>query len=98
MTKNNLPEFNKVSPNEFVFEYKGNKFMLVENDRGVFGIGKAIQLYQLNGLLKTHIKEVGWTKSDNHNCSGKDKALITEFTNIEECKFAAVKYIDDLLK
>lgn len=89
--------FTKVSPNETKFIYKGIPFLLVEKDRGVYGIGKAIQLYQLKGMERTHIKEVGWTKRDYYGNGGMEKALITGLTNLEECKNAALKYIDQIL-
>lgn len=92
--KKQEPIFTKVAPNEVKIEYKGNKFVLIEDKRGVYGLGRAIQLYQLKDFDKTHLKEVGWTSSDNHSCSGKENALITTMTNMEECKVAAIKYID----
>jgi hypothetical protein len=97
MAKAKAPVFTQVAPNEVKFVYKGITFMLVENSRGVLSIGSAIQLYQMNGMERTHIKEVGWTKSDNHSSRDMANALITTFTNMEECKVAAVKYIDQVL-
>ncbi len=89
--------FNQIAPKEVRFDYKEMKFLLVERDRGVYGIGRAVQLYQMNGLEKAHIKEIGWTKSDNHSCSGMEDACITRLTTFDACKDAAVKYIDSLL-
>ena len=91
------PKFTQLSRNEVKIEYKGNKFMFIEKNRGVYSRGSAIQLYHLDGFDKKHLKEVGWTSSDNHSCSGMKDALINTFTNMEECKKAAIKYIDDLM-
>ena len=94
MTK---PKFTQVAPNEVRIDYKGHKFLLMEKSRGVYGMGKAVQLYVLDGFDKKHLKEVAWTKTDNH--SGKDMkdALITHFATMDECKKAAIKYIDSML-
>jgi hypothetical protein len=91
-------KFTQVAPNEVRIDYKGHKFMLIEKDRGVYGMGKAVQLYVLEGFEKKHLKEVAWTKTDNHN-PGKDmkNALLTHFATMDECKKAAVKYIDQLM-
>jgi hypothetical protein len=91
------PKFTQISRNEVKIDYKGNKFMLIEKSRGTYGLGSAIQLYHLDGFDKKHLKEVGWTNSDNHSCSGMRNALIPTFTNMEECKKAAIKYIDQLM-
>ena len=96
MAKAKAPVFTQVAPNEVKFVYKGITFMLVENSRGVLSMGSAIQLYQMNGMERTHIKEVGWTKSDG-SCKDMEHALINTFTNMEECKVAAVKYIDQVM-
>ena len=91
------PKFTQVAPNEVRIDYKGHKFLLMEKSRGVYGMGKAVQLYLLDGFDKKHLKEVAWTQSDNH--SGKDMkdALISHFATMDECKKAAIKYIDSML-
>jgi hypothetical protein len=89
--------FTQVSSNEVRIDYKGFKFLLIEKSRGVYGLGKAVQLYQLEGLKKTHIKEVGWTKSDNHSCTGIKNAIINEITTMKQCERESLKYIDSLL-
>ena len=86
-------KFTSVSPNETKMEYKEQKFMLVEQNRGVYSSGRAIQLYLMDGFEKKHLKEIGWTKSDG-SCSGMKDACITSLTDINACKEAAVKYID----
>lgn len=97
MAKKEAPKFTQVSPSEVRVDYRGIKFLLVEQDRGIYGKGRAIQLYQLDGLIKTHIKEIGWTKSDNNGCGGMERACVTHLTTWSECKAAAIKYIDSLL-
>ena len=89
-------KFTTISSNETRLDYKGNKFMLVEQNRGTYGAGRAIQLYLMKGFDKQHIKELGWTKSDG-SCSGIKDACITRLTTLDECKKAAIKYIDALL-
>ena len=89
-------KFTTISSNETRLDYKGNKFMLIEQNRGVYGMGRAIQLYLMKGFEKEHLKEIGWTKSDG-SCSGMKDACITRLTTLEECKKAAIKYIDALL-
>lgn len=89
-------EFINISPNEWKFTYKGKKFLLKEQSRGVFGMGKSVQLYELNELNKSHIKEIGWTKSDN-SLSDIDQSLIPHITTIEECKKEVIKYLDKLM-
>ena len=91
------PKFIQLSRNEVKIDYKGNRFMLIEKSRGVYGLGSSIQLYHLDGFDKKHIKEVGWTNSDNHECKGMKDALINTFTTMEECKKAAIKYIDQMM-
>ena len=93
------PTFTKISQNETRIDYKGNKFMLVEQDRGVYGMGRAIQLYLMKGFEKEHIKEIGWTKGDGFNTSNSDMkdACITRLTTLDECKKAAIKYIDAII-
>ncbi len=91
------PVFTQISPNEVKIKYREQVFVLEELSRGVYGMGKAIGLKQLVGLEKKYLKEVGWTQTDNHGNGGMREALITEFTNMEACKVAAIKYIDLLL-
>ena len=85
-------KFTTITENETRLDYKGNKFMLVEQNRGVYGSGRAIQLYLVEGFDKKHLKEIGWTKSDGS--SSRADACITELTTMSACKEAAVKYID----
>jgi hypothetical protein len=90
-------KFTKVSENETRLDYKGNKFMLVEQDRGVYSSGRAIQLYLMKGFDKQHIKELGWTKSDGYfrpGDSDSKNSCIPHITTLEECKKASLKYID----
>ena len=97
MAKKEAPKFTQVSPSEVRVDYRGIKFLLVEQDRGIYGKGRAIQLYQLDGLIKAHIKEIGWTQSDNNGCGGMERACVTHLATWSECKTAAIKYIDSLL-
>lgn len=92
-------QFTKVSENEIKFEYKGYRFLLIESDRGVYGIGKAVQLYQLDALKKEHIKEIAWTKDDNHGGMKKSDAYDnTKLRTAKECESLALSYLYKLLQ
>jgi len=88
--------FTQISPNEFKFSYEGTKYLLAENSVGVYGIGKCVSLYKLDGVDKKFIKGIGWTKSDNHG--GPSKEVVLEgIVSIEACKTEGVKYLTNLL-
>ncbi len=89
--------FTRIDSTETRLDYKGIKFLLKENSRGVYGIGSAVQLYQMDGLKKEHIKEIGWTKSDNHGGQSKSGAYLPGIVTFDDCKKAAVKYIDSMI-
>lgn len=91
------PKFEQISQNEVKFSHMGHKFLLEESKVGVYGLGRCIRLYQLDGLKKEFIKCIGWTKSDNHGGPGKD-CITSTITNMEACKQLAVVYIEKLLK
>lgn len=90
-------KFEQVSRTEVKFNFKERKFLLVEKDRGVYGIGRAIQLYQLDGLSKTHVKEIGWTKSDNHSGMTKADSYLQGLQTWESVKKGAIEYLEKLL-
>ncbi len=89
-------KFTKISETETRLDYKGNKFMLVEQKRGVYSAGRAIQLYLMEGFDKKHLKELGWTESDGY-CRDMKDAYINRITTLEECKTASLKYIDSII-
>jgi len=98
MSKTKQPKFIQVSPNEVKFEYKGYKFLLIEQDRGVYSAGRAVQLYQTDGLDKKHIKEMGWTKNDNYRgMESSDAHYKSRLTTMDGCKSIAQDYLDKLL-
>lgn len=90
-------KFTQVSTNEVRLDYKDNKFMLVEQNRGVYGMGRAVQLYLMDGFEKKHIKEMGWTKGDNHGGEHKEDSFLKGLVTVDDCKKAALKYIDIIL-
>ena len=96
LKKKEVAKFTQISTNETRIDYKENKFMLVEQNRGVYSAGRAIQLYLMEGFEKKHLKEIGWTKSDGY-CKDIKDACITSLTNLSECKVAAIKYIDSII-
>jgi hypothetical protein len=89
-------KFTTIDSAETRLDYKGHKFLLREQSRGFYGAGMAIQLYQLDGLKKTHIKEIGWTKSDGKGPK-KGEAFLEGVVTLTDCKKAVVKYIDSII-
>ena len=93
-----MVKFSRISDNEIKFSYKKYNFLLVEQSRGVFGAGKAVQLYQLDGVKKEHIKEMAWTQSDNNRGMEKSEAYYnTRLTTLDGCKSLAEDYLNKLL-
>ena len=89
-------KFTTISQNEVKFEYKKVKFILEEKKVGVYGMGRCVILYHLDGVQKTFLKGIGWTKTDNHD--GPDKTiLLSGIVTFEACKQPALKYIQSLL-
>lgn len=91
-------KFTDLGPDEVRMDYLGKKFLLVQRKRGALGIGLAVQLYELDGLDRKHVKEIGWTKSDNHGNGDYRDSYLKRVATMTECKAAAVEYIDVLLK
>ena len=90
-------KFEQISQNECKFTYEGNKFILEEGKVGVYGLGRCVRLYQLNGLKKEFLKCIGWTKTDNHGGPGKE-CITSDLIKFETSKLFAVAYIEKLLK
>lgn len=87
--------FIELSNFEIKFDYKGHTFILEEKDRGFYGSGRSVGLYQLNGVKKEFIVSVGWTKPDSQPTFRND--LIKELTTWSKIKEESIKYIDKLL-
>lgn len=90
-------KFAQISDNEIKFKFKDHTFLLVEQKRGVYSMGKAVQLYQLDGLKKEHVKELAWTLSDNHRGMEGSDAYHKGFITLDECKALALDYLKKLL-
>ena len=88
--------YTKLSSFETKFEHKCHTFILKEMNIGVYGAGRAVQLYQLDGLKKNRIVCVGWTRSDGYERAFEDD-LIKGVTTMDKIKEEAVNYIDKLL-
>ena len=88
--------FKQIGQNEFKFSFAKHKFILAEKSVGVYGLGRCVSLYQLNGLDKKFIKCIGWTKSDNHGGPSKE-VLLPGIVDIEACKQGAKYYITSLM-
>ena len=97
MAKNTKPTFTRISANEIRLDYKGHKFILLERNQGIYGMGMAVMLQRLEGFDTKHMKVLGWTKGDNHGGEKKSDNLLNGIVTIEQCKVAAIKYIDSLL-
>ena len=85
-----------ISQNECKFEFKGLKFVLEEKKVGVYGLGRCVVINKLDGVDKTFVKTVGWTKTDNHGGPSKD-CITSVITNFESCKQLALVYLENLL-
>ena len=98
-------KFTEVSANEIKLEIFGPprnyKFLIIEQNAGVYSIGRAVHLYCLDDsihLKKTHIKELAWTKSDNHGGMGNSDAHFkSEITTLAGCRSVAIDYLEKLL-
>lgn len=91
-------KFTQVSDNEIKFKYKDFNFLLVEQKRGVYGAGRGVQLYQLDGLKKEHVKELAWTQTDNNRGMEESDAYYKErYTTLDGCKALALDYLKKLL-
>ena len=90
--------FTKVCSNETRIDYRGMKFLLVEQYRGSGGMGRAIQLYALDGFKRQHLKEMGWTKDDNHGGMYSSDAYYKEKEILPmQAELFAIEYIDKLI-
>jgi len=90
-------KFIEIDRHEWMFKFKGNKYLLRESPRGVYGIDKSVILFRLDGFIFTMIKEIGWTKSDNHSCSYFDISYLKGIVTIDECKAKAIEYLEKIL-
>lgn len=96
-TKTKKLTFKSISSNETIFEYKGKKFLLLERSRGVLSLGRAVQLYLLEDFDRKHLKEMGWTRTDNHSGPGGADPYIPGITTLEEIKSKVTDYIDEFI-
>jgi hypothetical protein len=91
-------KFTQISNNEIKFKYKDYNFLLIEQKRGVYGAGKAVQLYQLDGVKKEHIKELAWTEDDGYGSMKESDAYYnSRYTTLNGCKSLALDYLQKLL-
>lgn len=94
MTKEKI-QFTQLSDFETKFRFNNYTFILRQQDRGFFGAGRSVSLYQLNGLKKEFIVGVGWLKADSQPDFKDD--LIKHISTMDEIKDVAVKYVEKLL-
>lgn len=88
-------EFTQLSNSETKFKYGEYTFILRQQDRGFFGAGRSVSLYQLNGVKKDFIVGVGWLKPDSQPSFRDD--LIKHIATMDEIKKAAIEYVEKLL-
>jgi hypothetical protein len=91
-------KFIQISPNEVKFDYANFKLVLEEMRHGVYGIGKCVNLYQLEGLNKVFIKHIGCTRSDNHGTENHNDLLLKGIVKFEDCQQPALEYVKLLIK
>ena len=87
--------YTKLSDFETKFEFKGHTFILKEGNRGFYGSGRSVGLYQLDGLKREFIVSVGWTKPDSQPSFEND--LIKGITTMDEIKKESINYLTKLL-
>lgn len=92
-----MKEFKLISQGEYKFTYKKTNFILKEGSVGVYGQGKIYRLYQLDGVQKTFIRAIGWTKKDNYGGEQKKECVLNGIVTAEECQRAALNYVKELL-
>ena len=90
-------KFTPISPNEVKFTYKDQKFILKEGKVGVYGQGLCVRLYGLDGIKKTFVKCIGWTKSDNYDNGGGKECVLRGIVTPIECQLPALTYVKSLL-
>jgi len=90
-------KFSLISRNEIKFEYKKMKFVLEEKKQGVYGMGSAVLLHQLDGVTKTFVKTIGWTKTDNHDGEKNKECLLNGIVRFDDCKIPALNYVKSLI-
>jgi hypothetical protein len=88
--------FTKLSSFETKFAHKGHTFILQAMDQGVYSAGRAVHLFQLDGLKRNCIVCAGWTRSDGYEEDFAD-ALIKGITTMDKIKEEAINYINKLL-
>ena len=91
------PKFTQISQNEARFTLQGMGFILEERKVGVYGLGRCVNLYKLEGVTKTYIKTIGWTKSDNHGGPSKE-CVTSDIVSFNKCQDLAVDYLEKLLE
>jgi hypothetical protein len=89
-------KFEQISQNEVKFPFKGMGFLLEEKKVGVYGLGRCVVLYGLDGITKTFVKTIGWTKTDNHGGPSKE-CFTSVIMKFDDLKPLAIDYIEKLL-
>lgn len=93
----NKVKFTQISQNEAKFNLKGMGFILEEKKVGVYGLGRCVNLYKLEGLDKKYVKTLGWTKTDNHGGPSKE-CYTSNIVSFNDCQNLAVEYLEKLLE
>ena len=89
------PVFTAIASNEVRLDYRGKTFYLKESDRGFYGAGRSVGLFVTNGFERKLLKGIGWTKPDSQPRFDDD--LLKGIVTMQDCKIAAIKYIDSIM-
>ena len=89
-------EIKRIDASTVKIATKTESFLLIEQSRGVYGSGKAIQLYHLNGIKQEHVKEIGWTRDDGYKTAKKEPGFIEGITTWENAIEGAKKYLKEV--
>jgi hypothetical protein len=96
--KKDTTRFITISNTEIKIEHRKITFLLVEGDVGVYSMGRCMRLYQMDGLKKTFIRCIGWTKPDGgYETYKKNEAYLPGLVTKEACKQGAIRYINSIL-
>jgi hypothetical protein len=71
--------------------------VLLEKSQGVYGMGKCVMLYKLDGFDKKYLKRVGFTSTDNHGGENDGDLLIQGITHPSAIQKRVIEYIDEFI-
>ena len=91
-------KFIDISTNEIKFTHKGNEFLLISKNAGVYGGGTAVHLYLKKGFEKDFLKTIGWLVGDGgYKSQFKSDNYLKGIVDMRQIKQAAVEYINKMI-